>query len=698
MEKVSTAKGILKKNNYFLAQLLFLVLLSFFANGLFSIFHLKTGSLYWDHARLFNLFRDSLHSLNYFGEIQWWNPVSANGFPTYYFSILGNNGLTPVFIFFSVIAWFFGVIGIHISSYHMLYVICAEIVIPFLFVLSLFFLSRQILRQHFAILLVIILGCFSPSVIFNLGDFGVEQSTYGIFFVAAFLKIFRYPSKRTFFYFWIATLTMAISVNHLFLYWTVLFVPLFIILMFALREDRYEHPIKAVYFSVHKIYWMLLIFSLLICILPTIITYSHGSDILRSTLSDRTYSFLAITSGNPLEIFTIGTPDVGFNWVKENMGINSPEVPYAGYTYLGVLSIPLVFIGLMFGRNIWKLRFLVLLTIGTLVFLLGSYSPLFSLILGWPTPLRSVSHFSDTSFRLGISYLLILIAGFGFEVIIQHGKRYKELFFTMLALTAIFSTLILYSVYDAQLLANNSFGFFLAVLFFSFVLIYMFFDIKDSNERFKILVLILFVIFIDVSTISFGRVRKIIWESSYFTKESPIESVGMKGLPGNVFSETLFVLRDNLNLEQNGTRIDRLPELALFNQSVDQTAGPAKEIDLDKWEPINGTIDEKKMTYNSLLINVDSPKEATLFWKDSFFPFWKVQVDGENKLVKKIFGAFKGVNVPKGRSTVLFYFSPGILPQMIALSYLSIVTVLLWGLQQHYSIGKNPIRMLYRKL
>jgi hypothetical protein len=172
----------------------------------------------------------------------------------------------------------------------------------------------------------------------------------------------------------------------------------------------------------------------------------------------------------------------------------------------------------------------------------------------------------------------------------------------------------------------------------------------------------------------------------------------MKGLPGNVFSETLFVLRDNLNLEQNGTRIDRLPELALFNQSVDQTAGPAKEIDLDKWEPINGTIDEKKMTYNSLLINVDSPKEATLFWKDSFFPFWKVQVDGENKLVKKIFGAFKGVNVPKGRSTVLFYFSPGILPQMIALSYLSIVTVLLWGLQQHYSIGKNPIRMLYRKL
>ena len=149
----------------------------------------------------------------------------------------------------------------------------------------------------------------------------------------------------------------------------------------------------------------------------------------------------------------------------------------------------------------------------------------------------------------------------------------------------------------------------------------------------------------------------------------------MNGSPGNVFSETILVLRDVLKLKINKVKTDLLPKIALFDVSVEETGKNVNPGDLDKWEPLDGTIEEKAMSYNSLLLNIESSKEATLFWKDTYFPFWKVQVNGEKGVVKKVFGAFKGVRVPYGKSSVFFYFSPGVLPVFIFLSYLVIVIV-----------------------
>ena len=152
-----THPGFLRKNNYFWAQLLFLVVLNVFAGVVLFGGYLHTGSLFGDTLKGFSFFHDNLHSLNYFGQIAWWNPNIQHGFPLYYASILAFDCATPLFVLTAATVWMLGLFRIHLVAYFPLFILYVGFLIPLLFSFGLLILARQIFRDHKVILFVLLL-------------------------------------------------------------------------------------------------------------------------------------------------------------------------------------------------------------------------------------------------------------------------------------------------------------------------------------------------------------------------------------------------------------------------------------------------------------------------------------------------------------------------------------------------------------
>lgn len=60
---------------------------------------------------------------------------------------------------------------------------------------------------------------------------------------------------------------------------------------------------------------------------------------------------------------------------------------------------------------------------------------------------------------------------------------------------------------------------------------------------------------------------------------------------------------------------------------------------------------------NKVLIFVETQRPALLFLSDTFYPQWKVKVNGSEKEIYRTDYAFRSVFVPAGKSTVEFYYS-----------------------------------------
>src|SRR5437762_11548170 len=86
---------------------------------------------------------------------------------------------------------------------------------------------------------------------------------------------------------------------------------------------------------------------------------------------------------------------------------------------MGLLTLPLVCLGLVLGRKYWSIRLFGCIAAVMTMVLLSAYSPIFSLVLGLPTPLRGVNHYSDVVVRVGLFALFALAAGLGLESIVK---------------------------------------------------------------------------------------------------------------------------------------------------------------------------------------------------------------------------------------------------------------------------------------
>ncbi|MDA8431686.1 MAG: hypothetical protein M0Z60_01835, partial [Nitrospiraceae bacterium] len=409
-------RHFIRKNNYLYGQLLLLAALDLLSGFILYGKPFVEGKLYWDVLDLFSFFRDNLNSLNYFGEVAWWNPGIRFGLPMYYLSILGHSLYNPLFIALSAVCWLLGLANIHITSFVTLYSIYVFFVIPLFFLAGCLLLARQIFRNNLVITAILLLAGFSPGIMLNLSDDGLLLTAWSLIFAAAFLKFITAPAPSRFWALCLSILVLALSFNHLSLHWAVIFVPLFSVVCLFISDRPIALQMRAIFSSVPKWSWLISACAIILCLLPTVITYEQGSDLVRTKISSRWYPMEELLPGNPIEPLTISTPAIGFGRTS-NEGAWRPfsyfDAPPSttgkgqlGFTYIGLLALPLVITGLVYGRRIWRLRLLVLISVSSLVILLSAYSPLFYLIMFWEQPLRAVNHYSDMFFRLGIFYLL----------------------------------------------------------------------------------------------------------------------------------------------------------------------------------------------------------------------------------------------------------------------------------------------------
>ncbi|PIU03197.1 hypothetical protein COT44_04880 [Candidatus Shapirobacteria bacterium CG08_land_8_20_14_0_20_39_18] len=701
----SLLKKLLKDNNFFGWQLLLLLVLNIFSGVVLWGNFLVNKTLYHDVSSLFSFFRDNLNALNYFHEFAWWNPNLGTGFPIYYFSILGVNITHPLFAVLAFIFWLLGLFRINISSFHTLYVIYCGFLIPALFSVGALLLARQIFTKNLVISLVLILVSFSPGIILNLSDDGLVQTAYGLFFATAFLKFLKKQNKINFLALVLSTLILAVSLNHLFLYWNIVFIPLFIIVCFATLPP--STSIRQIIRSVSRKTWIIATILFFVCMSTALFTYLQGSNIVRSTIGQRTYTYDQLRPGNPMEILAISTPAVGFEWTNGTWQLFSyPQAPLSGkdhvaYVYLGLLALPLLIIGLFFSKSVWRVRLFILIVISSTVVVLSGYSPLFSSVLLWETPLRAVNHYSDTFFRLGLFLLIIFGIGLGAEVLLEANKFKRRMLVLIFSVTSIFSIGLFSIVYGNSASSTFMFGFMLTmVLFYGIVLIWL--GMANSREQVsRIFMLLLLLVFIDISTIAFWHVRSFLFnKGSSFKNESPAYSVGFGSAnPGSFVASTILELKSLRDLKQNGEDLASLPQMALYeaNSSLLSkffTSGNSNNPKLlvefnDIFEKLisdqglKGSVRIVHQTYNTLELNIFSPEESLFFWRDAFFPYWTATINGKNVALSNLFG-FKAVLVSEGRSNIKFQFSPPFIPYTLVGSYFIIMIVFFHWLRAYW--------------
>jgi hypothetical protein len=672
-------------------------------------------TLAWDTVRLFSLFRDNLHSLNIFGEIQWWDPVTPTGFPVYYFSILGHNCATPLFVGTGILAWLLGLAGIHLHSYLELYIIYFGFISPLLFSLGFLLLARQVLSGSRPVAFALILAAFSPGVVMNLTDpWVMEQAAYGVFFAAACLSHLRTPGKRSFLLLLLSIMVLGVSLNHLFLYWNIFFVPFFV-LATVLFPNGDKAWIRKAAAAVPRSWLAGAAALAVLSVLPTIITYAQGSDIYRSTLGARTYEYRQLIPGNPLEVVAASTPGVGFNWIKEGRyTYRSPDaqwIPvssegeFKSYGYLGILCLPLAFLGLAFGRPPWRNRLLFLIAAVSAVILLSGYSPIFSGVLALPGPLRAVNHFSDTPFRLGLFFLLILAAGLGAERLLEGRRFHRRVFAASFAISALFSVALFIAVSGLppggmSPAFRTVFGFLLIMIFLFAVYIARLSFSGNESRREKLVTALLLLTLVDVSSASFLHMRETIWGMAVSFKNSPIDQLGPGDPRLRRYTDTVLTLRGVKQLSDRGLDPAAFPKTAFSSAARARPAGDplkpgdtpelayvglperfradpafARFFDAGPGPAAGKTLVSGTSSYNRLHFEVETEQDALFFVRDAYSPYWKARVNGEPVGIAPAFGAFKAVPVPAGRSRVDFTFKPPALPLALLTAYLAIILV-----------------------
>lgn len=731
-----------------------LALISFFVTSGGFWLH---GTLYWDNGRLFTQFRDNLHSLNQFGEIAWWFPHNQFGSPGYFHSILGvPNCIAPLFASLAAVAWVLGKLDIHPTTYHTWYVFYFGFLAPLLFLSSVWLLAVKIFRDPKVRWFVLFLAAFCPGVLINISDIGfLEPAAYGIFFASRYLTFLRSPSRPTFLMLTLSAMLLGLSLNNGFLYWGVLGVPLFVIVASCFPWGRGLSKAKGAFAKFPLHYWIFAAGLYVICTLPSFVTLSQGSEIRRSTLGEKYYSYEALKPGNPGEMLASSTPGMGSAWEVAREEKSHPTwqvMPFSterrvGYLYLGLLCLPLLALGLLYGRSSIRLPLWVLLVVAYGVISLSAYSPWLSAILAWNTPLRGVNHYSDMTFRLGSYIFLVFGAAFGFETLLRRRAK-LQVPLALLCAVSLSGAVLLYRRY--AFFSSEFFGFFALFSFlYAGVLCWL---VRSRNKRLTRIATSLFLALtlVDLSTHAFLYVRHI-WESRQTIADQPayakileqpgLDNIGIKG--GNHFffyTNGLLMYRPYLFLLNLGAKLETWPTFRLYDKAhlnndikKELTEIEEKGIDsyrslvldpksfwVDEFRPffeapdtketeakgksakpkkesasVRGKLAVTARTYNRFNLQVISEKPAILFIKDAFSPYWVAEVNGEQTPIAQALYNFKAITVPAGPSIITFKFAPPNVGPCLFIAYFCLTIVALLAVGAHlFSTHKSSLTLV----
>jgi len=696
------------------ADWLLLIVLNFMAFWMLARPLFEQGRIYHDNVRLFSVFRDSLYALNRYGELMLWNPeYTTFGFPAFYFAHLGTNTFTPLSTLVLFSAWLAGLVGIRIDDSTRLYILYVYLAVPLLLSVSFYALARQIIRHPAARAYIIVVAAFSPGVIFNYSDNGPEQTAYGFFAAAAFLRFYRLPSVRTFLMCGLAVGVCTAALNHLALYWNIAFVPLFILV--TIFVDRRRGLLRRAWTAVTPVAWAGIALLFASYLAWPAVTFLAGGEIIRSTLGARVYNTQDLLAGNPIESLSSSTPGVGFEWRPRN-GSSQPDWAVTtypgqrfGYTYLGALTLALCLLGLAFGRPPWRTRLVALVAVFCLLLPLAGASGLFAMLVDLVYPLRAVNHFSDTTFRNGTSFLFLLSAGLGLEALVRSRFRFKA----AIALVALFTIstasgiVALFTLYPGRLnLPVVSFFLMMSILY---IVVVGWLFAPRANIRHVMTAMVVLAL-VDVSTIAALHMRYVVWPLAEgpFAAGGPYLSLPPDD-PRRQYADGLLTLTDRVDLEKAGldtTRLKELPAYALYEH-----AAPATPADVDvpldlfaylvlsdsssagstpppwrapgPWQSARAV----HRTYNSFRFETETDRDMYLFWRNSYFPGWSASIrrlehdgsasgsDWVETPVHQAFWMFMAVRVPAGKTEVVFHFSPRLFTPLFLWTYLSLLVL-----------------------
>ena len=73
---------------------------------------------------------------------------------------------------------------------------------------------------------------------------------------------------------------------------------------------------------------------------------------------------------------------------------------------------------------------------------------------------------------------------------------------------------------------------------------------------------------------------------------------------------------------------------------------------------VNGNVRPTSQKANSVVLQTDADKDAFLYVSDTYYPGWRAYVDGKRTKIYRANLAFRAVQVPKGKHTVVFKYVP----------------------------------------
>lgn len=264
--------------------------------------------------------------------------------------------------------------------------------------------------------------------------------------------------------------------------------------------------------------WGALLLLCVVCAAPAIMAMRDGKDFKSFRASGLAYPYSELKTGNPLEALTASTPGVFFNWndyASDPKGSGANQfVPIrsqfgdAGYTYLGLPVLALAALGLLYGRRSVRLRLMIMGSGTFMVGILSGFSPLFSIILFWQTPLRAFNHFSDLLYRGGGCIILIFMAGLGLEALLKRRDELGSVLLRFFGISVILSAALMFYLYqNIAVTLGETFGFFLMTAIFMGIALFHLIRASGQAALWRATILVLIIAWLDVSTISFGFVR-----------------------------------------------------------------------------------------------------------------------------------------------------------------------------------------------
>lgn len=656
----------LSARNHLATQILFTLFCSSIAFLLVGYPLIMTGSLYHDHYTIYSFFRNSFLSVLHFGEIRWWDPTVQYGFPSYYFSFLGLYAATPLFWLAEGCMFALHLLGIRDISIHTVVIVYISFLIPLLFNLSFLSLTRQIFKSNTTIALTVMMAAFSPGLLFSVSDVTFEFTAYGMFVAAAMLALVRSTTRTNYLLLNLALCILLLSFNHPALYWNPLFLTVFGVSLLLFPERK----IRDVFSEFRNFpLWQHLFFgvSILLCLLPTTLCYLAGTEIFRSTIGKRLFDPLEIYGGNPLEFIMAGIPSVGIARTAELLSgfpVLIPANNYVEYGYLGILSIPLLLLGLMYGQKTWRCRLYLLLSFFAVAILLGGNSAFLSILYLVDSPFRAVRHFGDTTLRNGLFALMILAAGLGFEALLSvRSKRIRNVFlgtgvFWLFAICSIASAMLFLSHYAKVSIDVTSIGYMIILCVFYLPVLFLLHQKPGVTKSLRILVCL--IVFLDLSCSTYLFVRHQILPQAVRLED---DNNPLSVTDANLYFQenTILTLKDISALKERTGALPDIPYLGLAGKGGVAALG---------MEHVSA------MSYNRIEINVSPGEASTLFWRDSWFRGWEATVNGEHVPIEKYMGAFKAVPVAVGGNVVTFEFFPRSFARSLIVGWLVVSLIL----------------------